>query len=107
MKKLCFCLISCFLYFSLLSQPDSTLFEQIQSLDYKSAKPAIEKLKIFYTLKNKIESAKPFNDSAYILVLLKISKYEFRAQNNFAATIEAANTALTICNNQKKESLKY
>lgn len=108
MKKLCFCLISCIIYFSLFSQTESNapVFEQIQNLDYKSSKPAIEKLKAFYTFKEQIESIKPLNDSAYILVLLKISKYEFRAQNNFAAAINSANTALNICNSLKKENLK-
>ncbi|MBV9962024.1 MAG: CHAT domain-containing protein [Parafilimonas sp.] len=109
MKKLCFCLIGCFIYFSLFSQTETKnfLFEQIQNFDYQNPKPSVEKLKFFYALKNKIEGNKPLNDSAYILVLLKISKYEFLARNNYESSIKYADAALDICNKLKKENFKF
>lgn len=108
MKKLYLSLISCFFYLSSFTQyaPDTSLFEKIQNLDYKSSKSYIEKLKIFYTLKTKIENTKPLNDSAYALVFLKLSKYEFLARNDFQTSINLANAALSISQNFKKESLK-
>jgi len=108
MKKLCLILISWSISFSLFSQTEKniSLFEQISNIDYKSPKTDIEKLKIFYTLKDKIENAKPLNDSAYILDLLKISKYEFLAKNNFEASINFANRALSLCKDLRRESLK-
>jgi CHAT domain-containing protein len=108
MKKLCFYLISCFFSFSLLSQsePGVSAFEQIQSIEYTTAKSSLEKLKLFYALKTEIENNRPLNDSAYILVLLKISKYEYKAENNLTAAINFATTALHMCNKLKNENFK-
>ncbi len=108
MKKLCFCLISCFFYFSLFSQakPSISTFERIQSIDRTTSKSPLEKLKLFYTLKTEIEKNRPLNDSSYILVLLKISKYEYKAENNLTSAINSASTALDMCNKLKNEDLK-
>ena len=82
MKQLCLNFISCLIYVSSFSQTikEASLFEIIQAIDKDSKKSNLEKLKTFYSLKIKIANNKPLNDSAYILTLLKISKYEFRAQ---------------------------
>src|SRR5215472_5800375 len=108
MKDFCLCLISCFICLGLFGQTDKTanLFEQILYVDYKSSKSDIEKLNFFYALKNEIEQTKPFNDSAYVLDLLKISKYEFRAKKNYEASINSANAALNVCDKLNKENLK-
>lgn len=108
MKKLCFCLISCFIYFNLYSQIETItpIFEQIRNLDFVNSKSTLEKLKIFYAIKAKIETTNPFNDSAYILVLLKISKYEFKAHNNLTSSINSATIALSICKKLKGENFK-
>lgn len=108
MKKLCFCLMSCFFCLSLYSQvkPAASAFERIQSLDYTTAKSPLEKLRLFYSLKTEIEKYRPLNDSAYILVLLKISKYEYNAENNLTSAINSATSALDMCNKTKSERFK-
>ncbi|MEO8712599.1 MAG: CHAT domain-containing protein, partial [Parafilimonas sp.] len=83
------------------------LFAKISDLDYKSSKPDSDKLVVFYKLKKEIENEKELNDSAYALVLLKISKYEFLVRNNYEISIDFANYALHAAKALKSESLRY
>jgi CHAT domain-containing protein len=108
MKKLFLCLISYFIYFSLFSQTNKQelLFDRISNIDYNSPEPDSIKLKSFYFLKTQTERIKPLNDSAYALVLIKISKYEFLVHNDYQLSISFANNALNVANSIKRSSLK-
>src|SRR5689334_14831382 len=108
MKTLPLFLISYFIYFSLYSQPDSQvlLFDKISNLDYNSSEPDSIKLKSFYLLKAEIQKVKPLNDSAYILVLIKISKYQSLVHRDYELSISFANKALNVTNSLKRKSLK-
>ncbi len=108
MKKLLLCLISYFICFSLFSQINkpAKLFDTISNLDYNSSETDSIKLKSFYSFKEQIEKNKQQNDSAYLLVLLKISKYEFLVHNNYQLSINSATEALNVAKSLKRNSLK-
>ncbi len=96
------------MYFNSFNQTekDTSLYNKILNLDYENSEPRSEKLKIFYHLKTQIENTRPLNDSAYILDLLKISKYEFFVHNDYRLAITFANNALRVAADIKRKSLK-
>ncbi|HVX28184.1 MAG TPA: hypothetical protein VHB70_17695, partial [Parafilimonas sp.] len=107
-KKLSICALGLVAHSFLFSQLDNSqnIYRQIIIID-KSSQSNAEKLDNFYTLKSKIENTQPLNDSAYILDFLKISKYEFRARNDYETSIAYAIQALKMCYGLKKENLKF
>jgi len=107
-RNFCLTFLSCIFFYCSFCQINKSknLFDEISDIDYNLSAPGDKKLEIFYSIKTKLENQKLTEDSSYVLVLLKISKYEFEARNDYQVSINIAKKALSLAIKLKKESLK-
>jgi CHAT domain-containing protein len=74
----------------------NSYYTQIKLIDNNNNLPDKEKLAAFYDLKNKLEQHKIANDSNFVLLLIKISDYELKANKNYDEAVHNLKSGLKI-----------
>ena len=75
-------------------------------IDTNTSLNDLQKLEALYKLKKTAEKCNVTIDSAYVLLLIKIGKYEFRARHDYNTSLDYTTRALSINNEAKNEGSK-